>query len=166
MLDHRYNEEVSSFFHFFQVELLRLRCEGQPSTENLEHIVTRLEQSDQLTQETLDDMLCRTPTGKRRPVVEERKTSRRTLRLLQSSLLTEWEVPCAGTKDSHTSIPSRNSILVTAAASTSSQTRTHIWRKLDCFPFLLFDLKLVRIITSTVQRWINTKLMEECGGFV
>lgn len=75
------------------MDLLRLRCEGQPSSENLEHLVTRLEQSDQLTQETLDDMLCRTPSGKRRPVVEERKTSRRTLRLLQSSLLTEWEVP-------------------------------------------------------------------------
>lgn len=71
------------------VDLLRLRCKGQPSTENLEQLVTRLEQSDQLTQETLDDMLCRTPSGKRRPIVEERKTSRRTLRLLRSSLLTE-----------------------------------------------------------------------------
>lgn len=89
MLDQRYNKETSSLFHFCQVDLLRLRCEGQPSTENLESVVTRLVQTDQLTQETLDDMLCRTPTGKRRPVIEERKTSRRTLRLLQSSLLTE-----------------------------------------------------------------------------
>lgn len=89
MLDQRCNKETSSLFHFCQVDLLRLRCEGQPSTENLEGVVTRLVQTDQLTQETLDDMLCRTPTGKRRPVIEERKTSRRTLRLLQSSLLTE-----------------------------------------------------------------------------
>lgn len=89
VLDQRYNKEIRNFVHFFQVDLLRLRCEGQPSTENFESIVARLEQADQLTQETLDDMLCRTPTGKRRPVIEERKTSRRTLRLLQSSLLTE-----------------------------------------------------------------------------
>lgn len=89
MLDQRCNKETSGLFRFCQVDLLRLRCEGQPSTENLESVVTRLVQTDQLTQETLDDMLCRTPTGKRRPVIEERKTSRRTLRLLQSSLLTE-----------------------------------------------------------------------------
>lgn len=109
--DQGYGNKISHFYHFFQVGLLRLQCKGQSYMHELEHIVTQLKRADQLTQETLDDMLCRTPTGKRRPIMEERKTSRRTLKLLQSTLLSEWETLCAWTKDSRMYLkgnPSRN----------------------------------------------------------
>ncbi|XP_023135317.3 pentatricopeptide repeat-containing protein 2, mitochondrial [Amphiprion ocellaris] len=73
------------------VDLLRLRSEGRPHIKKVEQTVTQLEQAGQVTQQTLDDMLCRTPTGKKKPmmIIEERKTSRRTLKPLQSSLLSE-----------------------------------------------------------------------------
>lgn len=75
----------------FQVDVLRLRTEGQPDMMKVEQIVTQLEQADQVTQQTLDDMLCQTPTGKRKPIMEERRISRRTLQPLRSTLLSEWE---------------------------------------------------------------------------
>ncbi|XP_070706953.1 pentatricopeptide repeat-containing protein 2, mitochondrial [Pempheris klunzingeri] len=71
------------------VDLLRLQSKDKLHMMEVEQIVTLLEQANQVTQQTLDDMLCRTPTGKRKPVMEERKTSRRTLKLLQSTLLSE-----------------------------------------------------------------------------
>ncbi|XP_070781053.1 pentatricopeptide repeat-containing protein 2, mitochondrial [Enoplosus armatus] len=73
------------------VDLLRLRSEGGRHMMKVEQIVTQLERADQVTQQTLDDMLCHTPTGKRKPVpiMEERRTSRRTLKPLQSTLLSE-----------------------------------------------------------------------------
>ncbi|MEQ2174557.1 hypothetical protein GOODEAATRI_009080, partial [Goodea atripinnis] len=51
----------------------------------------RLQQACQVTQQTLDNMLCHAPTGKRKPALieQERRTSRRTLRPLQSNLLSE-----------------------------------------------------------------------------
>uniref|UniRef100_A0A087YBS8 Pentatricopeptide repeat-containing protein 2, mitochondrial n=1 Tax=Poecilia formosa TaxID=48698 RepID=A0A087YBS8_POEFO len=57
----------------------RLRSEGRPFKMKVEQVVTQLEQAGQVTQETLDDMLCRVPTGKRKPVIMEvvRRTSRR-----------------------------------------------------------------------------------------
>lgn len=73
----------------FQVDVLRLRTEGQPDMMKVEQIVTQLEQADQVTQQTLDDMLCQTPTGKRKPIMEERRISRRTLQPLRSTLLSE-----------------------------------------------------------------------------
>ncbi|XP_026153356.1 pentatricopeptide repeat-containing protein 2, mitochondrial [Mastacembelus armatus] len=73
------------------VDLLRLQSEGQPHMMKAEQIVTQLERAGQVTQQTLDDMLCRTPMRKMKlaPVLEERRTSRRTLRPLQSTLLSE-----------------------------------------------------------------------------
>lgn len=75
----------------FQVDLLVLRSEGTPFKMKVEQVVTQLQQAGQVTQETLDDMLCHVPTGKRKPVVMEvvRRTSRRTRRSLQSNLLSE-----------------------------------------------------------------------------
>lgn len=73
----------------FQVDVLRLRSEGQSYAMKVEHIVTQLERADQVTQQTLDDMLCHTPTGKRKPIMEERRTSRRTMKPLRSTLLSE-----------------------------------------------------------------------------
>uniref|UniRef100_A0A8C2ZJN8 Pentatricopeptide repeat-containing protein 2, mitochondrial n=1 Tax=Cyclopterus lumpus TaxID=8103 RepID=A0A8C2ZJN8_CYCLU len=73
------------------VDVLRLRSESGPHVMEVEHIVTHLEGADQVTPQTLDGMLCHTPTGKRKPVLvlEARKTSRRTLKSLQSNLLSE-----------------------------------------------------------------------------
>ncbi|XP_054468856.1 pentatricopeptide repeat-containing protein 2, mitochondrial [Anoplopoma fimbria] len=73
------------------VDLLRMRSEGGPHMMKVEQMVTHLEGADQVTQQTLDAMLCHTPTGKRKPVLimQERKTSRRTLKSLQSTLLSE-----------------------------------------------------------------------------
>ncbi|XP_054908375.1 pentatricopeptide repeat-containing protein 2, mitochondrial [Poeciliopsis prolifica] len=73
------------------VDLLLLRSEGRPFKMKVEQVVTQLQQAGQVTQETLDDMLCRVPTGKRKPIVMNvmRRTSRRTLRSLQSNLLSE-----------------------------------------------------------------------------
>ncbi|KAM9735456.1 pentatricopeptide repeat-containing protein 2, mitochondrial [Menidia menidia] len=73
------------------VDLLRLRCDGRPLKTKLEKLLTQLERAGQVTQQTLDNMLCRTPTGKRTPVLmeEERRISRRTLKPLQSTLLSE-----------------------------------------------------------------------------
>uniref|UniRef100_A0A3B5KU22 Pentatricopeptide repeat-containing protein 2, mitochondrial n=1 Tax=Xiphophorus couchianus TaxID=32473 RepID=A0A3B5KU22_9TELE len=74
-----------------EIDLLVLRSEGTPFKMKAEQVVTQLQQAGQVTQETLDDMLCRVPTGKRKPVVMEvvRRTSRRTRRSLQSNLLSE-----------------------------------------------------------------------------
>ncbi|PWA26745.1 hypothetical protein CCH79_00001086, partial [Gambusia affinis] len=71
------------------VDLLLLRSEDTPFKMKAEQVVTQLQQAGQVTQETLDDMLCRVPTGKRKPVVMERvrRTSQRTRRSLQSNLL-------------------------------------------------------------------------------
>ncbi|KAK2819363.1 hypothetical protein Q5P01_024924 [Channa striata] len=74
------------------VDLLRLRSEGGPHMIKVEQLVTQLERAGQVIQQTLDDLLCHTPTGHRTkqvPVLEERRTSRRTLRPLQSTLLSE-----------------------------------------------------------------------------
>ncbi|XP_030291764.1 pentatricopeptide repeat-containing protein 2, mitochondrial [Sparus aurata] len=71
------------------VGLLRLQGEGGPHMMKIEQVVTLLEQSNQVTLLTLEDMLCRTPTGKRKPIMEERRTSRRTLKPIQSTLLLE-----------------------------------------------------------------------------
>lgn len=73
------------------MDLLRFRSERKPILKNVEQIVTQLEQSGQVTQQTLDDMLCHTPTGKRKqePVIEERRKSRRTLKPLNSALISE-----------------------------------------------------------------------------
>ncbi|XP_049909358.1 pentatricopeptide repeat-containing protein 2, mitochondrial [Epinephelus moara] len=73
------------------VDLLLLRSEDGPHMMKVEQIVSDLEQADQVTQQTLDSMLCYTPTGKRKPfpIMEGRRTSRRTLKPLQSTLLSE-----------------------------------------------------------------------------
>ncbi|XP_067430769.1 pentatricopeptide repeat-containing protein 2, mitochondrial [Thunnus thynnus] len=73
------------------VDLLRLRSEDGPHMTRVEQIVSQLERAGQVIQQTLDDMLCYTPTGKRKPapITEERRISRRTLTPLQSTLLSE-----------------------------------------------------------------------------
>uniref|UniRef100_A0A8C8LVG7 Pentatricopeptide repeat-containing protein 2, mitochondrial n=1 Tax=Oncorhynchus tshawytscha TaxID=74940 RepID=A0A8C8LVG7_ONCTS len=74
------------------VDLVRLRSEDSPLMAGVEEAVSRLQNAGQVTQRSLDEMLCHTPTGKRRmPIgmMEERLISRRTLRPLQSTLLSE-----------------------------------------------------------------------------
>ncbi|XP_029624760.1 pentatricopeptide repeat-containing protein 2, mitochondrial isoform X1 [Salmo trutta] len=74
------------------VDLVRLRSEDSPLMAGVEEAVSRLQNTGQVTQRSLDEMLCHTPTGKRRmPIgmMEERLISRRTLRPLQSTLLSE-----------------------------------------------------------------------------
>ncbi|KAK6316223.1 hypothetical protein J4Q44_G00137470 [Coregonus suidteri] len=74
------------------VDLVRLRSEDSPLMASVEQAVSRLQQAGQVTQRNLDEMLCHTPTGKRRMpmgIMEERRISRRTLRPLQSTLLSE-----------------------------------------------------------------------------
>nr|XP_046230625.1 pentatricopeptide repeat-containing protein 2, mitochondrial isoform X1 [Scatophagus argus] len=71
------------------VDVLRLQSEDQPHMMKVEQVVTQLEQANQITQWTIDDMLCHTPTGKRKPIMVERKISRRTLMPLQHTLLSE-----------------------------------------------------------------------------
>ncbi|KAM9307441.1 pentatricopeptide repeat-containing protein 2, mitochondrial isoform 2-T2 [Pholidichthys leucotaenia] len=73
------------------VDFLRLKSEGTSLMVKAEQTVTQLEQAGQVTQQTLDDMLCQTPTGKRRekPIQGRRRTSRRTLKPLQFTLLSE-----------------------------------------------------------------------------
>lgn len=122
---------------FFQVDVLRLRSQGRPYMMKVEQIVTQLEQADQVTQQTLDDMLCHTPTGKRKPIMEERKTSRRTLKPLQSTLLSEWEklfvVPLTKSSDMKLN---RTLILARVALSTSPETQIQSsLGRLDLFPF-------------------------------
>lgn len=121
----------------FQVDLLRLRSESGPHMMKVEQIVTQLERADQVIQQTIDGMLCHTPTGKRKqaPIMEERKTSRRTLKPLQSTLLSEWEKLCAVPKPAiskgvwyeaqKTLTPVRVDF-ATITASTSPQTHTVI----------------------------------------
>uniref|UniRef100_UPI0037E8CD86 pentatricopeptide repeat-containing protein 2, mitochondrial n=1 Tax=Semicossyphus pulcher TaxID=241346 RepID=UPI0037E8CD86 len=73
------------------MDILRLRSEDTSLMMKVEQIVTELERADQVTQQTLDDMLCHTPSGKRKPspITVERRTSRRTMKPLQSTLLLE-----------------------------------------------------------------------------
>ncbi|KAM3874017.1 pentatricopeptide repeat-containing protein 2, mitochondrial [Diretmus argenteus] len=73
------------------VDLLLLRSKDGPHVTRVEEMVLQLEQAGQVTQQTLDDMLCHTPTGRRKPIaiMEERRISRRTLKPLQSTLLSE-----------------------------------------------------------------------------
>ncbi|XP_005998836.1 pentatricopeptide repeat-containing protein 2, mitochondrial isoform X2 [Latimeria chalumnae] len=56
-----------------------------------EDIFVKLQISGQVTVLTLDSMLCRTPSTKQRlgPLLDQRRTSRRTFRPLQSALLVE-----------------------------------------------------------------------------
>lgn len=82
------NVVVRILCDFFQVDLLRLQSEGQPCMMNVETIVTQLVRANQVTQQSLDEMLCHTPTGKQTPIIQ-RRTSRRTLKPLQSTLLSE-----------------------------------------------------------------------------
>ncbi|XP_028829465.1 pentatricopeptide repeat-containing protein 2, mitochondrial [Denticeps clupeoides] len=69
--------------------LQRMSVDG-PWTRQVEQLLDQLQQAGQVTQLSMDDLLCHTPPGKRKPVrvLEERK-SRRTLRPLKSSLFLE-----------------------------------------------------------------------------
>ncbi|KAM6985286.1 pentatricopeptide repeat-containing protein 2, mitochondrial [Aplochiton taeniatus] len=73
------------------VDLLRLRSENGPHMATVAQVVSQLQKAGQVTPQSLDDMLCHTPTGKRKHVamMEERRVSRRTLRPLYSTLLSE-----------------------------------------------------------------------------
>ncbi|KAL3041979.1 hypothetical protein OYC64_020027 [Pagothenia borchgrevinki] len=73
------------------VDLLRLRIEGGTHMLKVEQIVKDLEQADQVTQQTVDVMLCHTPTGKRKPslLMEERRHGRRTWSPRVATLLSE-----------------------------------------------------------------------------
>ncbi|XP_056602159.1 pentatricopeptide repeat-containing protein 2, mitochondrial [Triplophysa dalaica] len=74
------------------VNVLRKKSANGLWEGSVEQVVRRLEEAGQITEQTLDHFLCHTPSGKKRPLgimEQERKTSRRTLRPLQSTLLSE-----------------------------------------------------------------------------
>ncbi|XP_067106887.1 pentatricopeptide repeat-containing protein 2, mitochondrial [Osmerus mordax] len=73
------------------VEVLLWRSENSAHLASVEQMVSRLQQAGQVVQRSLDEMLCHTPTGKKKPawLTVERRLSRRTGRPLQSSLLSE-----------------------------------------------------------------------------
>ncbi|KAJ7988346.1 hypothetical protein DPEC_G00322610 [Dallia pectoralis] len=74
------------------VDLARLRSKDSPLMASVEQVLSSLQQSGQVTQESLDQMLCHTPVGRKgmsTRLMEDRKISRRTLRPLQSTLLSE-----------------------------------------------------------------------------
>ncbi|KAM9519044.1 pentatricopeptide repeat-containing protein 2, mitochondrial-like isoform 2-T3 [Salvelinus alpinus] len=74
------------------VDLVRLRSEDSPLMARVEQAVSHLQQAGQVNQRNVDEMLCHTPMGKKRMpmgIMDERRISRRTLRPLQSTLLSE-----------------------------------------------------------------------------
>ncbi|XP_024859811.1 pentatricopeptide repeat-containing protein 2, mitochondrial [Kryptolebias marmoratus] len=64
------------------VDLLLLRTNGSQLQKEVEEIVSQLEEDGQVTEQTLDNMLCSTPGWKRKPFLMEnrKKISQRTLR--------------------------------------------------------------------------------------
>ncbi|XP_061554701.1 pentatricopeptide repeat-containing protein 2, mitochondrial isoform X2 [Phycodurus eques] len=74
-----------------ELDQLRLRAEGGERAAEAERVLSQLERAGRVTRRTLDDMLCHAPSPKRRaaPIVEQRRTSRRTLKPLHSTLLSE-----------------------------------------------------------------------------
>ncbi|XP_010876564.1 pentatricopeptide repeat-containing protein 2, mitochondrial isoform X2 [Esox lucius] len=74
------------------VDLVRMRSKDGPLMASVEQVLSCLQQSGQVTQESLDQMLCHTPSGRKRMstgIMEERRISRRTLRPLRATLLSE-----------------------------------------------------------------------------
>ncbi|XP_072310680.1 pentatricopeptide repeat-containing protein 2, mitochondrial [Eucyclogobius newberryi] len=75
------------------VDVVRLQCEGGPYMTELKRILSQLEQAGQVVQQTLDDLLCHTPAGKRKqwPIMQDfrRATSRRTFKPLNSYLVSD-----------------------------------------------------------------------------
>ncbi|XP_077441472.1 pentatricopeptide repeat-containing protein 2, mitochondrial isoform X2 [Vanacampus margaritifer] len=79
----------------FSQELLdqmRLRIVGEAQATEAEQVISELERAGQVTRQTLDDMLCHTPTAPKRkmaPIVREKRTSRRIRKPLHSTLTSE-----------------------------------------------------------------------------
>ncbi|KAK2911971.1 hypothetical protein Q8A67_004104 [Cirrhinus molitorella] len=74
------------------INVLRSKSAGGLWEGKVEQVVRRLEEADQITKRTIDDFLCHTPSRRRRPLgilEQERRTSQRTRRTLQSTLLLE-----------------------------------------------------------------------------
>ncbi|XP_035523696.1 pentatricopeptide repeat-containing protein 2, mitochondrial [Morone saxatilis] len=73
------------------LDVLRSCSNDGPHMMEVEQVVANLKQADQVTSQTLDDMLCHTPKGKSKQVVvvQARKTSRRTLKPLNTILVSE-----------------------------------------------------------------------------
>ncbi|XP_077087224.1 pentatricopeptide repeat-containing protein 2, mitochondrial isoform X2 [Siphateles boraxobius] len=74
------------------VNELRKKSAGGLWEGRVERVVRRLEEAGQITKQTLDEILCHTPSRKARPLgilEQERKISRRTFKPLQSALLLE-----------------------------------------------------------------------------
>ncbi|KAI1905265.1 hypothetical protein AGOR_G00014330 [Albula goreensis] len=75
------------------VDVLRHETQMSPLLRSrVERVLAKLQLSGQVTDLSLDEMLCYTPTGKRRHLglmLDQRRTSRRTLRPLQTTLLME-----------------------------------------------------------------------------
>ncbi|XP_066567750.1 pentatricopeptide repeat-containing protein 2, mitochondrial isoform X2 [Amia ocellicauda] len=76
----------------FSQEVISVVQEGMGgSRPQMETALSRLQLAGQVTEPSLDHMLCHTPHSKRKPaaLLDQRKTSRRTFRPLQSALLSE-----------------------------------------------------------------------------
>ncbi|CAL9682205.1 unnamed protein product [Knipowitschia caucasica] len=75
------------------VDIVRSQCEAEPYKTEISQIVSQLEKSGQVIQQTLDELLCHTPAAKKKqwPMMQEnrRNTSRRTLAPLNSALISD-----------------------------------------------------------------------------
>lgn len=73
------------------IDVLRLRSEGGPHVVCVEQRVSELQRAAQVTQRSLDDMLCQAPPRRRKPLsdTDNRPVSRRTRTTLRSALLSE-----------------------------------------------------------------------------
>ncbi|KAJ0012963.1 hypothetical protein NQD34_017297 [Periophthalmus magnuspinnatus] len=75
------------------VDVVRFQCEGGPYMREINQILFQLEQAGQVIQQSLDDLLCHTPSGKKKqwPIMHDNRriSSRRTLKPLNSSLLSD-----------------------------------------------------------------------------
>ncbi|CAL8277225.1 unnamed protein product [Merluccius merluccius] len=74
------------------IERLRLQSEDGPHAVRLEQMVSALQNSGQVTHQSLDEMLCHTPPARKKKSFSmgtNRSVNRRTLRPLQATLLSE-----------------------------------------------------------------------------
>lgn len=83
---------LSLSFPLSQVNELRKKSADGLWEGHVERVVRQLEEAGQITKQTLDEILCHTPSRKARPpgiMDQERKISRRTFKPLRSALLLE-----------------------------------------------------------------------------
>ncbi|XP_053724837.1 pentatricopeptide repeat-containing protein 2, mitochondrial [Synchiropus splendidus] len=73
------------------VDLLRRQSENTPQKEHVQKVLSQLEESGQVVQHSIDDMLCHSSNERRRPPLnlDQRGSRRRSVRLPSTVLLSE-----------------------------------------------------------------------------